>query len=91
MQFQSNLQNACFNVHEPYLPLMANANEDQFKLYINDSGLFCCIYGFETKLAVLNDTLRGNARGGFMKILFQSVLLNAVILYITLSPIANTR
>lgn len=42
---------------------MANANEDQFKLYINDTGLLCCKYGFETKLAILNDTIKGNARG----------------------------
>ena len=31
---------------------------------INDTGLLCCSYGFETKLAVLNDTITGNARGG---------------------------
>ena len=60
----SGIVNACYNVQEPYLPLMANANEDQFKLYVNDTGLLCSMYGFETKLAVLNDTLRGNARGG---------------------------
>lgn len=60
----SEIVNACYNIHEPYLPLMANANEDQFKLYVNDTGLLCCMYGFETKLAILNDTIRGNARGG---------------------------
>jgi len=26
--------------------------------------LLCCSYGFETKLAVLKDTITGNARGG---------------------------
>ncbi len=60
----SEIVNACYNIHEPYLPLMANANEDQFKLYINDTGLLCCMYGFDTKLAVLNNTIKGNARGG---------------------------
>ena len=45
----SEIVNACYNIHEPYLPLMANANEDQFKLYVNDTGLLCCMYGFETK------------------------------------------
>ena len=30
----------------------------------DDTGLLCCTYGFETKLAVLNDTIAGNARGG---------------------------
>lgn len=60
----SNLVNACFNVSEPYIPLMANAKEDQFKLYINDTGLLTSIYGFETKLAILNNTIKGNAKGG---------------------------
>ena len=60
----SAIVQVCYNVREPYLPLLANANEEQFKLYLNDTGLLCCIYGHETKLAVLNDTIRGNARGG---------------------------
>ena len=56
----SEIVNACYNIREPYLPLMANANEDQFKLYVNDTGLLCSMYGFDTKLAVLNDFIRGN-------------------------------
>ena len=60
----SAMVQVCNNLNEPYLPLKANANGDQFKLYINDTGLLCCSYGFETKLAVLNDTITGNARGG---------------------------
>lgn len=60
----ANLVNTCYNVHEPYLPLMANANEDQFKLYVNDTGLLTSMYGFETKLAILNNTIKGNAKGG---------------------------
>ncbi len=60
----SAMVQVCSNIREPFLPLAANANEDQFKLYMNDTGLLCCIYGFETKRAVLNDTITGNARGG---------------------------
>lgn len=60
----SNLVFTSYNVCEPYLPLMANANEDQFKLYINDTGLLTSMYGFETKKAILNNTLKGNAKGG---------------------------
>ena len=60
----SAMVHACYNIREPYLPLLANANEEQFKLYINDTGLLCYMYGFDTKLAVLNDTILGNARGG---------------------------
>ena len=71
----SEIVNACYNIHEPNLPLMANANEDQFKLYINDTGLLCCMYGFETKLAILNDTIKGNARGGIYENIISECLI----------------
>ena len=60
----SSLVHACFNVHEANLPLMANSVPEQFKLYINDTGLLCALYGFETKRALLNNTLKGSAKGG---------------------------
>lgn len=60
----SGLVNICYNVHEPFIPLMANSNKNQFKLYLNDTGLLSCMYGFETKKALLNNTIKGNARGG---------------------------
>lgn len=71
----SEIVNACYNIREPYLPLMANAKDEQFKLYINDTGLLCCMYGFETKLAILNDTLKGNARGGIYENIISECLL----------------
>ena len=66
---------SCFNIRQPYLPLMANANEEQFKLYINDTGLLCCMYGFETKQAVQNDSNMGNARGGIYENVIAECLL----------------
>ena len=71
----SEIVNACYNIHEPFLPLMANANEDQFKLYINDTGLLCCMYGHETKLAVLNNSIKGNASGGIYENAISECLL----------------
>ncbi len=71
----SEIVNACYNVHQPYLPLMANAYDDQFKLYINDTGLLCAMYGFETKLAVLNDSIKGNAKGG----IYENVISECLI------------
>ena len=71
----SEIVNACYNIREPYLPLMANAKEDQFKLYINDTGLLCCMYGYETKLAILNDTIRGNTRGGIYENIISECLI----------------
>ena len=52
------------NVHEPYIPLLGNSIDGQFKLYINDTGLLCAMYGFETKRTILNNTIKGNAKGG---------------------------
>ncbi len=71
----SAMVQVCYNLNEPYLPLKANANGDQFKLYLNDTGLLCCSYGFETKLAVLNDTITGNARGG----IYENVISECLI------------
>lgn len=71
----SNLVHCCYNVHEPYLPLMANAIEEQFKLYINDTGLLCAMYGFDTKLAILNNTIKGNAKGG----IYENIIAECLI------------
>ena len=71
----SNIVNACYNVHEPYLPLMANANENQYKLYINDTGLLCAMYGFETKKAILENTIKGNAKGGIYENIIAETLV----------------
>lgn len=71
----SNLVNACYNVKEPYMPLMANALDNQFKLYINDTGLLCAMYGFETKKAILLNTIKGNAKGG----LYENVIAECLV------------
>ena len=60
----SNLVNPCYNIKEPYIPLLANSIDEQFKLYINDTGLLCAMYGFEVKKAILMNTIKGNAKGG---------------------------
>ena len=59
----SSMVNLCFNIQEPYIPLAANSKPEQFKLYLNDTGLLCATYGFETKRGILNRSLKGNAKG----------------------------
>jgi len=71
----SCLVNICYNISEPYLPLLANAREEQFKLYLNDTGLLTCIYGFETKRSILDNTIRGNARGGIYENIISECLV----------------
>ena len=60
----SSLVHICYNVREPIIPLLGNMIEEQFKLYINDTGLLCSMYGNETKKAILDNTIIGNAKGG---------------------------
>ena len=60
----SGLVNVSHNVTQPYIPLGANEIDENFKLYYHDTGLLCSTYGFETKLAILNNTIKGNSKGG---------------------------
>lgn len=71
----SETVHACRNITEPFLPLTANVKEGQFKLYLNDTGLLSCMYGFETKRAILNDSIRGNARGG----LYENIIAECLV------------
>ncbi len=71
----SNLVHVCYNVHEPYLPLMANAKNNEFKLYVNDSGLLMARYGMQTKLALLTKKLRGIAKGGIYENVISELLI----------------
>lgn len=71
----SSMVNPCYNISEPFIPLMANAKDEQFKLYINDTGLLTCLYGFETKRAIINNTIKGNARGG----LYENVIAECLV------------
>lgn len=78
----SNLVNPCYNIKEPFIPLMANSIDEQFKLYINDTGLLCAIYGFEVKKAILMNTIQGNAKGGiYENIIAECLTKNGYKLY----------
>ena len=60
----ANLALLCTNNEMPQLPLKASAKENEFKLYMNDTGLLMAMYGFETKKALLRGELVGPAKGG---------------------------
>ena len=71
----SNLVNVCYNVREPYIPLIANEIEEQFKMYINDTGLLTQMYGRETKIAIIDNTIKGNAKGAVYENIISELLI----------------
>ena len=71
----SNMVNICRNVYEPYLPLVANEKENEFKIYYNDTGLLMARYGQQSKLAVLTGKILGNAKGGIYENLISELLI----------------
>ena len=60
----ANMVYSCRNLSEPALPLRYNEKENEFKIYMNDTGLLMALYGYETKRALFNNTLTGPAKGG---------------------------
>lgn len=60
----ANMAYICCNTSVPMLPLKAYEKENEFKLYINDTGLLMAMFGFATKQALLNGKLVGSAKGG---------------------------
>lgn len=72
----SLLVNACYNISNPEIPLLAYEKEDQFKLYINDTGLLTQLYGRETKIAVLNNTIKGNGKGAIYENVIAQLLIS---------------
>lgn len=71
----ADLVHVCRNVYEPYLPLKGNEKENEFKLYLNDTGLLMARYGLETKLALLEGKLIGNVKGGIYENLAAEALV----------------
>ena len=71
----SALVHQCCCIREPYIPLLGNADDGQFKLYINDTGLLCSMYGFDTKQAILNNTIKGNVKGG----IYENVIAECLV------------
>ena len=57
----------CENVSLPQIPLVAYAIQNEFKMYLGDIGLITCMYGIETKRLIINDELKGHAKGGIFE------------------------
>ena len=71
----ANLMRFCFNVSAPLFPLTAYERDDQFKIYLNDIGLLTAMYGFEIKKEIINNTLKGNVKGGIYENLIADIFI----------------
>ena len=63
----ANMAYSCVNLREPCIPLKYNEKANEFKLYINDTGLLMALFGKNTKQALLSNSLKGFAKGGIFE------------------------
>lgn len=70
---------------------MGDANEDQFKLFINDTGLLLAMYGFDTKKAILNNYIKGNVKGRIYENIVAELLVKKDTIYIIIGLIIQTN
>lgn len=63
------------NVSTPQLPLAGYELPDQFKIYATDIGLATAMFGFQTQIALVEDSLSGPAKGGIYENLIFDILV----------------
>jgi len=71
----SNFVHQCFNVSRADVPLTAYTKQDEFKLYINDTGLLMALNGDLAKQAILSNQMKGDAKGG----IYENIVAESLI------------
>jgi len=71
----ANIITYCHNVSTPKFPIVAYEKQEQFRAYANDIGLIIAMFGYETKAAIVNDSLAGDSKGGIYENLVADILL----------------
>lgn len=61
---ESALAIQCFNTATPSMPLSVYRTNDCFKMYVSDVGILTAMIGFNVKKAILENTIKGFAKGG---------------------------
>lgn len=75
----------CVNVSTPQFPLVTYEKPEQFKVYVTDIGLLTSLYGYETQIALLKDTLTGPAKGGiYENLVFDMLMKRGMMLNLSL-------
>lgn len=70
----ANIIQICYNLNNPEFPLRANINMEQYKIYLSDIGLLTCMYGKEIKKSIIENTIKGNVKGGIYENLIADML-----------------
>lgn len=71
----ASVVNVCHNLSLPCFPLDAYETEDYYKVYVHDIGLLVAMYGFEMKRPLLDQSLKGPAKGGIFENLISGMLV----------------
>lgn len=61
---ESALALQCFNTTTPAAPLSVYHDKDCFKLYVSDVGILTAMIGFDVKKSIVDNTIKGFAKGG---------------------------
>ena len=61
---ESALAIQCFNTTTPDMPLSVYLANDCFKMYVSDVGILTAMIGFEVKRTIVDNTIKGFAKGG---------------------------
>lgn len=64
-----------YNISIPMFPLEGYKNEDQYRVYLADTGLLCAMFGYQIKESILSDSLVGPVKGGLYENLVADFLL----------------
>ena len=72
---ESSLALQCRNLVEPSMPLSVYASPDIYKMYVSDVGILCAMMGFQVKKSIVDDTLKGFAKGG----LYENAIMGQLV------------
>ena len=72
---ESSLALPCHNLIEAEMPLRVYASIDTYKMYVSDVGLLCAMMGFEVKKTILDNTIKGFAKGGLYENAIMALLV----------------
>ena len=72
---ESSLALQCHNLSEPAMPLSVYSVPDIFKMYVSDVGILCAMMGFQVKKSIVDDTLKGFAKGG----LYENAIMGQLV------------